>query len=172
MGRTLAILFTLTTYGTWLRGDARGWVDRGVVYPADPPLERVRSRPHEALSLFLHPATKVRPGRDDRRFSSRAARVATLGPHGAELARPSRDRGDRCSGGPRREMCQGCGEMGTPSREADLVRRLRQAVLLRSGLRVQPDQLRGTPQLKNGFARQAVAIYREPPTSNADDEPI
>jgi len=39
MAKTLGILFTWTTYGTWLRGDARGWVDEGVVYPANPPLE-------------------------------------------------------------------------------------------------------------------------------------
>ena len=28
MERTLAIMFTMTTYGTWLRGDMRGWVER------------------------------------------------------------------------------------------------------------------------------------------------
>src|SRR5262245_18986569 len=39
MGRTLATMITLTTYGMWLRGDRRGWVDDGVVYPADPILE-------------------------------------------------------------------------------------------------------------------------------------
>jgi len=37
--RVQAILFTMTTYGTWLRGDARGWVDKGVVFPPDPVLE-------------------------------------------------------------------------------------------------------------------------------------
>ena len=36
MNRTLAIMLTMTTYGTWLRGDARGWVDEGIVFPADP----------------------------------------------------------------------------------------------------------------------------------------
>lgn len=36
MGRTLGTLLTMTTYGTWLRGDARGWVENGVVYPPDP----------------------------------------------------------------------------------------------------------------------------------------
>ncbi|MBI3467136.1 MAG: hypothetical protein HY000_29330 [Planctomycetes bacterium] len=39
MGDTLAIMITMTTYGTWLRGDARGWVDRGIVFPPDPELE-------------------------------------------------------------------------------------------------------------------------------------
>ena len=38
MGSTLGILFTWTTYGTWLRGDQRGWVEDGITYPADPEL--------------------------------------------------------------------------------------------------------------------------------------
>jgi hypothetical protein len=36
MGATLGILITWTTYGTWLRGDERGWVEDGITYPADP----------------------------------------------------------------------------------------------------------------------------------------
>ena len=39
MGETLAIMGTMTTYGTWLRGDVRGWVDQGRVLPPSPPLE-------------------------------------------------------------------------------------------------------------------------------------
>lgn len=39
MVNTRAILFTMTTYGTWLRGDRRGWVEDGIIYPADPDLE-------------------------------------------------------------------------------------------------------------------------------------
>jgi hypothetical protein len=35
----LATLFTITTYGTWLRGDTRGWVDNGITFPPDPILE-------------------------------------------------------------------------------------------------------------------------------------
>jgi hypothetical protein len=27
---TLAIMVTMTTYGTWLRGDPRGWVEDGI----------------------------------------------------------------------------------------------------------------------------------------------
>lgn len=38
-GQTLAIMFTMTTYGTWLRGDKRGWVQDGRIYPANPTLE-------------------------------------------------------------------------------------------------------------------------------------
>src|SRR5947208_537535 len=36
---TLGTLLTFTTYGTWLRGDARGWIDDGVLMPPDPVLE-------------------------------------------------------------------------------------------------------------------------------------
>jgi hypothetical protein len=36
---TLGTLITATTYGTWLRGDTRGWIDDGVLMPADPELE-------------------------------------------------------------------------------------------------------------------------------------
>ena len=39
MGRTLGIMITSTTYGTWLRGDRRGWVDEGRILPPAPPLE-------------------------------------------------------------------------------------------------------------------------------------
>lgn len=36
---TLATMLTLTTYGTWLRGDRRGWGYDGKILPADPDLE-------------------------------------------------------------------------------------------------------------------------------------
>ena len=39
MGNTLATMITMTTYGTWLRGDRRGWVDAGRILPSDPVLE-------------------------------------------------------------------------------------------------------------------------------------
>ncbi|HZZ30323.1 MAG TPA: hypothetical protein VFE46_20155 [Pirellulales bacterium] len=39
MGNTLATMLTMTTYGTWLRGDKRGWVEDGVIYPPDPELQ-------------------------------------------------------------------------------------------------------------------------------------
>jgi hypothetical protein len=39
MRRTLATMITMTTYGTWLRGDRRGWVEDGKILPADPQLE-------------------------------------------------------------------------------------------------------------------------------------
>ena len=39
MPSTLAIMVTMTTYGTWLRGDHRGWVDDGEILPHKPLLE-------------------------------------------------------------------------------------------------------------------------------------
>jgi hypothetical protein len=38
MGRTLGVMVTITTYGMWLRGDQRGWVDEGRILPPDPQL--------------------------------------------------------------------------------------------------------------------------------------
>jgi len=39
MSATRAILLTSTTYGNWMRGDRRGWVENGVICPPDPVLE-------------------------------------------------------------------------------------------------------------------------------------
>jgi hypothetical protein len=39
MANTLATMITMTTYGTWLRGNKRGWVDAGQIFPPDPELE-------------------------------------------------------------------------------------------------------------------------------------
>jgi hypothetical protein len=47
MANTLGIMFTMTSYGTWLRGDKRNWVDDGIVMPPDSLLEacdRVRMK--------------------------------------------------------------------------------------------------------------------------------
>jgi len=40
MPNPMAMMLTVTTYGTWVRGDSRGWVDDGVVFPPDPVLEK------------------------------------------------------------------------------------------------------------------------------------
>lgn len=43
--RLLATMVTTTTYGTWLPGDLRGYVEDGVILPGNPRLlERSRSR--------------------------------------------------------------------------------------------------------------------------------
>ena len=39
MARTLGTMLTWTTYGMWLRGDVRGWIDKGKVLPPEPRLE-------------------------------------------------------------------------------------------------------------------------------------
>jgi hypothetical protein len=53
MGRTQAIFLTWTTYGTWLRGDMRGWVDEGRVLPADPVIEAAdRARMKHPIFTF------------------------------------------------------------------------------------------------------------------------
>ena len=39
MRKTLGILFTISTYGTWLRGNVRGWIGDGKLMPPDPTLE-------------------------------------------------------------------------------------------------------------------------------------
>jgi hypothetical protein len=53
MGNTLATMLTMTTYGTWLRGDKRGWVDDGKILPPDPELESAdRSRMKHSPYLF------------------------------------------------------------------------------------------------------------------------
>src|SRR4051794_8069517 len=50
---TLATLITTTTYGTWVRGDHRGWVDEGKIFPADPMLELAdKARMSEAMWVF------------------------------------------------------------------------------------------------------------------------
>jgi len=53
--RLLATMITTTTYGTWLPGDLRGYVDRGVILPHDPDrLERSR-RLMKTDPVFLTP---------------------------------------------------------------------------------------------------------------------
>ncbi|MEM7625814.1 MAG: hypothetical protein AAF333_09305 [Planctomycetota bacterium] len=39
MRKTLGVMITCTTYGMWLRGDRRGWVEDGKILPADPARE-------------------------------------------------------------------------------------------------------------------------------------
>jgi len=48
MRPTLGIMITATTYGMWLRGDRRGWIDDGRLMPPSPGLEATdrRRMPH------------------------------------------------------------------------------------------------------------------------------
>jgi len=53
MGSTLGTMLTMTTYGTWLRGDTRGWVDAGRIMPPHPILEGSdRERMKHPMYLF------------------------------------------------------------------------------------------------------------------------
>jgi hypothetical protein len=55
-------MVTVTTYGTWLRGDARGWVDDGVTFPKDPTLES-NDRQRMKFAVFqFHTADLLRVG--------------------------------------------------------------------------------------------------------------
>lgn len=52
-------MITMTTYGMWLRGDQRGWVDDGVIFPPDPELEtadrgRLKHEPYQFSRLKLY----------------------------------------------------------------------------------------------------------------------
>jgi hypothetical protein len=54
----LATMFTMTTYGTWLRGDSRGWVEEGIIRPPMPALaaadrERLKHAPYRFESTEL-----------------------------------------------------------------------------------------------------------------------
>jgi len=44
MGDVLGTMFTITTYGCWLRGDRRGWIDDGKLMPPSPTLEETDRR--------------------------------------------------------------------------------------------------------------------------------
>ncbi len=55
MPRTLGIMLSSTTYGTWLRGDRRRWISDGVTYPPQPQLEAAdRARLRHPPFLFPH----------------------------------------------------------------------------------------------------------------------
>lgn len=63
MDQILATMITLTTYGTWLRGDQRGWVDDGKTLPPDPERESAdRGRLKHPPFLF-QPSQFIQVGR-------------------------------------------------------------------------------------------------------------
>ena len=57
MARTLGTMLTWTTYGMWMRGDMRRWVEKGKVLPRDPVLE-ARDRGRLRYPPFLLPRQK------------------------------------------------------------------------------------------------------------------
>jgi hypothetical protein len=53
MGDSLGTMLTMTTYGTWMRGDMRGWIDSGRLMPPDPAVERAdQQRMSHSMFLF------------------------------------------------------------------------------------------------------------------------
>ena len=59
MAKTLGYLVTWTTYGTWLQGDARGWVEDGSTYQAFPRIEEANRK------QMQHPAVRLTRGEQD-----------------------------------------------------------------------------------------------------------
>jgi hypothetical protein len=49
----LATMITTTTYGTWLPGDLRGYVDKGVILPGDPVLLELASKLMTGEPVYL-----------------------------------------------------------------------------------------------------------------------
>jgi len=56
MGRTLGTMITVTTYGMWLRGDHRGYVEDGKILPPDPGLHDADRRRLKHPPLRFNPA--------------------------------------------------------------------------------------------------------------------
>jgi REP element-mobilizing transposase RayT len=103
MGRLLAYFLTWTTYGTWLRGDARGWAEigeDGVTRYAEPDPERVaadRGRlKHEPI--VLSPDMRqvidqaIRDGCDHRGWRLHAVNVRSNHVHAVVSANREIDR--------------------------------------------------------------------------------
>jgi hypothetical protein len=53
----------MTTYGTWLRGDARGWVDDGVTFPPNAVLESYDRSQLTQPPYYFPPAVRDQVGR-------------------------------------------------------------------------------------------------------------
>ena len=62
MGRTLGVMLTVTTYGTWLRGDRRGWVDDGKIMPADPQREDMDRQQLKYPPFYFNQAQQLAAG--------------------------------------------------------------------------------------------------------------
>lgn len=62
MGQTLGVMLTMTTYGTWLRGDRRGWVDAGRIMPPDPELRDMDRRRMDYPPFYFNTAQQIAAG--------------------------------------------------------------------------------------------------------------
>ena len=56
MKRMIGFMATWTTYGTWLQGDERGYVEDGTIRGANPELEEsnIKSLKHEKIKIPKH----------------------------------------------------------------------------------------------------------------------
>jgi len=59
MGNTLGTMITITTYGMWLRGDHRGYVEDGKILPPDPGLHDADRRRLKHPPLRFDPAQEL-----------------------------------------------------------------------------------------------------------------
>ena len=55
-------MLTVTTYGTWLRGDRRGWVDDGKIMPADPQREDMDRQQLKYPPFYFNQAQQLAAG--------------------------------------------------------------------------------------------------------------
>src|SRR4030042_2968560 len=53
MAKTLGYMITWTTYGTWLQGDVRGWVEDGNTYQVYPRIEEANRKQMQHLAVRL-----------------------------------------------------------------------------------------------------------------------
>ncbi len=71
--RLLATMVTTTTYGTWLPGDLRGYVDHGIILPGDP------ARLEQAAARMAGDPVLLTPGQQSRAFAALCDAAAEFG---------------------------------------------------------------------------------------------
>ena len=159
MANTLATMLTMTTYGTWLRGDRRGWIDHGEIFPPDPELESA-DRARMKHPVFLFPRDGLL---DVGQFigASLVERLQlkiyalTIGTWHAHIVI-----------GPTRHAI---GDVVRTAKDAaryglkiydrpHLDRRVRQTLLFRRALPAQPHSIRRTPQRASRLAGPTLAL--------------
>jgi len=59
MGKTLGYMITWTTYGTWLRGDERGWREDGKIYEGEPELKQLDESQMKGEAIRLNSREKA-----------------------------------------------------------------------------------------------------------------
>ena len=158
MRPTLGILITATTYGTWLRGDRRGWIDDGRLMPPCPELEAA-DRLRMKHPPFLFASDQLW---DVGRLMA-VARDAARGAYSCSprwlVAFPSRGRRATRGLAGGREMREGRRSFRFAAEPAHLDRRLRQTLLLRRSIPAPPHPIRRTPQRTRRPPPAPMAIH-------------